>query len=94
MTEAEATDEIRKSVRDEEERVEEKVLWIWRTLSAFEERSAQCISDMLVSVSNGAYMEGILAARKFIVHIELFFDCTDELDRDLAQATGKGKLLS
>lgn len=93
MTEAEATDEIRKSVRDEEERVEEKVLWIWRTLSAFEERSAQCISDMLVSVSNGAYMEGILAARKFIVHIELFFDCTDELDRDLAQATGKGKLL-
>ena len=87
----EATDEVRKAVRTDEERVEEKVLWIWRTLSAFEERSAQCISDMLVNVSNGAYMEGIVAARKFIVHVELFFECADDLDQRLSRATGKGR---
>jgi LIM domain len=89
-----ATDEVRTKVRADEERVEEKVLWIWRTLSAFEERSAQCISDMLVNVSNGAYIEGIVAARKFIVHVELFFECTDELDQLLQRNTLKGKYRS
>lgn len=83
-------DVVRNSVRDEEERVEEKVLWIWRTLSTFEERSATCISDMLLHVSNGVYFDGIMAAKRFIVHVDVFFKCGDDLDRMLAQQTGKG----
>ena len=90
LSETDATDEIRKIIRDDQERVEEKVMWIWRTLSVFEEKSAQCISDMLVSVSNGAYIEGIQAARKFIVHVELFFESADELDQMLSAKTSKG----
>jgi hypothetical protein len=90
MSEEDATDEIRKAVRADEERVEEKVLWIWRTLSTFEERSATCISDMLLHVSNGVYFDGIMAAKRFIVHIDIFFACTDDLDRMLAAHTGKG----
>jgi hypothetical protein len=86
-----APDEIRRTVRSEEERVEEKVLWIWRSLSTFEERAATCISDMLLHVSNGAYYEGIMAARKFIIHIELFFECADDLDRRLSLESGKGE---
>ncbi|KAL2352310.1 GTPase-activating protein-like protein of the rho/rac family [Cryomyces antarcticus] len=80
MGEADATDEERRLVRREEEKVEEKVLWIWRTLSAFEEKSATCISDMLLHVSNGAYVDGVMAARKFIVHVDLLFGAADNLD--------------
>jgi hypothetical protein len=86
-----APDDVRIAVRAEEERVENKVMWIWRSLSTFEERAATCISDMLLHVSNGAYYEGIMAARKFIIHIELFFECTDDLDRMLTTETTKGK---
>src|ERR1700749_2863302 len=39
--------EVREEVRQEEEKIEQKVNWIWRTLSTFEEKSATCISDML-----------------------------------------------
>jgi hypothetical protein len=84
-----ASEEKRRTIRAEEERVEEKVLWIWKSLSTFEERAATCISDMLLHVSNGQYFEGIMAARKFIIHVELFFECTDDLDRRLQAETGK-----
>jgi hypothetical protein len=90
-SEENAPPETRKTVRLEEERVEAKVLWIWRSLSTFEERAATCISDMLLNVSNGAYFEGIMAARKFIVHIELFFECADDLDQRLTQESQKGR---
>ncbi|KAF1989725.1 RhoGAP-domain-containing protein [Aulographum hederae CBS 113979] len=90
LNEKDATDEVRKSVRVEEERIEEKVLWIWRTLSTFEEKSATCISDMLLHVSNGAYVDGVMAAKKFIVHVELLFTAADDLDRLLTAQTPKG----
>ncbi|KAF2836332.1 RhoGAP-domain-containing protein [Patellaria atrata CBS 101060] len=89
-TEEEANDEVRTQVRIEEEKIEEKVLWIWRTLSAFEEKSATCISDMLLHVSNGAYFDGIMAAKKFIVHVDLLFAAADDLDGLLAARTLKG----
>jgi hypothetical protein len=85
-----APDDVRKAVRAEEERVENKVMFIWKSLSSFEEKAATCISDMLLHVSNGAYYEGIMAARKFIIHIELFFACTDDLDRMLTADAAKG----
>jgi hypothetical protein len=86
-----ASQDTRKLIRGEEERVEAKVLWIWKSLSTFEERAATCISDMLLHVSNGAYFEGIMAARKFIIHVELFFSCADDLDKALIMETGNPK---
>lgn len=86
----EATDEVREHVRQKEEEIEAKVNWIWKTLSAFEEKSATCISDMLLHVSNGAYVDGVMAAKKFIVHVELLFAAADELDAQLMVRNAKG----
>jgi hypothetical protein len=88
--EGEATAELREGVRKQEEEIEAKVNWIWKTLSAFEEKSATCISDMLLHVSNGAYVDGVMAAKKFIVHIELLFGAADDLDAQLVANTPKG----
>lgn len=85
-----ASSEVREHVRREEEKIEQKVNWIWRTLSTFEEKSATSISDMLLHVSNAAIMEGILAAKKFIVYVELLFFVAGELDKKLKAQTPKG----
>lgn len=81
--EIDANEELRRTVRTDEEAVEHKVHWIWQTLSTFEERSATCISDMLLHVSNGAYMDGVVAAKKFITHVDLLFSAADSLDHRL-----------
>ena len=93
MIEGDATDEIRHTVRKQEEEVETKVNWIWKTLSAFEEKSATCISDMLLHVSNGVYFDGVMAAKKFIVHVDLLFTAADDLDGLLSANTPKGTLI-
>ncbi|ORY14557.1 rho-type GTPase-activating protein-like protein [Clohesyomyces aquaticus] len=90
LTERDATDEVRETVRKQEEEIEAKVNWIWKTLSTFEEKSATCISDMLLHVSNGAYFDGVMAAKKFIVHIELLFGAADDLDSQLLANIPKG----
>ncbi|KAF9735911.1 hypothetical protein PMIN06_012820 [Paraphaeosphaeria minitans] len=87
---SDASDEVRDRVRKQEEEIEAKVNWIWKTLSAFEEKSATCISDMLLHVSNGAYVDGVMAAKKFIVHVELLFHAADDLDTQLTTHTPKG----
>ena len=91
--EADADEEDRKKVRVEEELIEEKVLAIWRSLSAYEEKSATCISDMLLHVSNGAYVEGVMSAKKFILHVDLLFKAADDLDQYLVAKTNKGTLI-
>ncbi|KAM5446241.1 Rho-type GTPase activating protein Rga1 [Microsporum audouinii] len=73
------TTEEREQIRDDEEKMEEKVYRIWSVLSAFEESSAACISDMLLHVSNGAYVDGVVVAKKFIFHVEVLFKGTDQL---------------
>ncbi|KAB8356339.1 hypothetical protein FH972_023923 [Carpinus fangiana] len=88
--EGDATEEERKRVRLEEERIEEKVLWIWRTLSQYEERAATCISDMLLHVSNGAYVDGVMSAKRFIVHVDLLFSTADHLDILMSTKSPKG----
>ncbi|KAL1645399.1 Rho-type GTPase activating protein Rga1 [Didymella pomorum] len=88
--EGDATDAVRENVRQQEEEIEAKVNWIWKTLSAFEEKSATCISDMLLHVSNGAYVDGVMAAKKFIIHVELLFMAADDLDAQLVSNTPKG----
>ena len=59
--------------------MEEMVYKIWSILSSFEESSAACISDMLLNVSNGAYTEGVLIAKRFIAHVEVLFTAIDQL---------------
>ena len=86
----EDTEIIRETVRRKEEEVEAKVNWIWKTLSSFEEKSATCISDMLLHVSNGAYFDGVMAAKKFIIHVDLLFSAADELDSQLVVHIPKG----
>lgn len=76
-------------VRERELKMEEKVNHIWTVLSGFEESSAACISDMLLNVSNGAYMDGMLAAVKFIAHVEVLFGALDQLEAALLQSSGK-----
>jgi hypothetical protein len=76
--------------QEAEAALENKVKRIWTLLSAFEESSAACISDMLLHVSNGAYIEGSLMAARFIVHVEVLFNAIDQLDALSVNATGYG----
>jgi hypothetical protein len=90
-TDEEATDAEREKVRQEEELMEEKVYKIWSILSTFEESSAACISEMLLHVSNGAYVDGVLVARSFIAHVEILFAAIDMLAGLLKEQGVKGK---
>ena len=76
---AAVVEEERELVKEEEEKMEDKVYRIWSTLSTFEESSASCISDMLLHVSNGVYVDGVIVARKFIWHVDILFGATDTL---------------
>ena len=76
-------------VRHAEEQMEDKVYRIWSTLSTFEESSAACISDMLLHVSNGAYVDGVLVAKKFIFHVDILFGAIDTLATMINQAEMK-----
>ena len=86
------TEEERNAVREEEERMEEKVYRIWSVLSTFEESSAACISDMLLHVSNGAYVDGVLVAKRFIWHVDILFNSADTLDASMMSQGMKGGL--
>jgi hypothetical protein len=61
-----------------------------RVLSAIEESSAACISDMLRQVSNGAYLDAIRMADKFILHVEVLFGTIDDLEFYFASLNMKG----
>jgi hypothetical protein len=87
-----ATDEERSLMRNEEEQMEERQYRIWSVLSQFEETSAACISDMLLHVSNGAYMEGLLVAKKFINFVEVLFGGLDRLDGSVVVNGKSGEL--
>lgn len=73
-------EKTRELVKQQEERMEEKVYRIWSVLSTFEESSAACISDMLLHVSNGAYVDGVIVAKRFIWHVDVLFRSADRLD--------------
>lgn len=44
------------------------------------ESSAVCISDMLLHVSNGAYLESICLSERFLVHVEALFAGIDKIN--------------
>ncbi|TDL24068.1 RhoGAP-domain-containing protein [Rickenella mellea] len=82
--------ETAESLKDRQVRMEQQVYRIWTVLSAFEESSAACISDMLRQVSNGQYQEAIRMAEKFILHVEVLFATIDDLETYFSQANLKG----
>ncbi|KAG9807715.1 GTPase-activating protein-like protein of the rho/rac family, partial [Aureobasidium melanogenum] len=45
---------------------------------------------MLLHVSNGAYVDGVMTAKKFITHVDLLFSAADNLDQVLQSHTTKG----
>jgi hypothetical protein len=63
---------------------------MFSVLSAFEESSAACISDMLRAVSSGQYLEAIRMAEKFILHVEILFAVIDDLEGQFAVRSAKG----
>lgn len=78
------------SLKEKQSSMETLVYRIWTHLSAFEESSAACISDMLRHVSNGMYLDAIRMAEKFILHVEVLFAVIDELEAGFARAGAKG----
>ncbi|KAL4073028.1 hypothetical protein V8B97DRAFT_1869469 [Scleroderma yunnanense] len=78
------------SLKEKQARMEQLVYRIWTVLSAFEESSAACISDMLRQVSNGQYLDAIRMAEKFILHVEVLFGTIDELEYYSARLNLKG----
>ncbi|KAG0267193.1 hypothetical protein DFQ27_009097 [Actinomortierella ambigua] len=75
-----------------QQQMEEKVYQIWTVLSAFEESSAGCISEMLLHVSNGAYYDGVQMAEKFILHVEILFNAIDDLEIQMQEAGDPGDM--
>ncbi|KAJ8487930.1 hypothetical protein ONZ45_g14153 [Pleurotus djamor] len=78
------------SLKEKQIRMEQQVYRIWTVLSAFEESSAACISDMLRQVSNGQYLDAIRMAEKFILHVEVLFATIDDLEYYFGQLNQKG----
>lgn len=66
-----------KRLQEVQSLVEKKVNRIWTDVSAFEESSATCISDMLLHVAAGAYIEGLRMATQFVTHLEVLFSALD-----------------
>ncbi|SAM04290.1 hypothetical protein [Absidia glauca] len=63
--------------------MERKVNRIWSDLSSFEESSAACISDMLLLVAAGAYVEGFRMASQFVMHLEVLYGALDDIKQQL-----------
>ncbi|KAH7106004.1 hypothetical protein BKA62DRAFT_688599 [Auriculariales sp. MPI-PUGE-AT-0066] len=82
--------ETAQSLRERQAKMEHQVTRVWAVLSAFEESSAACISDMLRQVSGGQYLEAIRQAEKFILHVEVLFATIDDLEAHFAQHHAKG----
>ncbi|EGN96591.1 hypothetical protein SERLA73DRAFT_170041 [Serpula lacrymans var. lacrymans S7.3] len=78
------------SLKEKQVRMEQLVYRIWTVLSAFEESSAACISDMLRQVSNGQYLDAIRMAEKFILHVEVLFGTIDDLEYYFSRLNMKG----
>ncbi|KAL7824229.1 hypothetical protein V8C26DRAFT_385349 [Trichoderma gracile] len=90
IQEGDVSDLDRDRIREDEERMEDKVFRIWSVLSTFEESSAACISDMLLHVSNASYVDGVLVAKRFIWHVEILFQSADRLDASVSSKSEKG----
>lgn len=87
--ETEAT-ETPSSLKQKQKTMEEQVYRIWTVLSAFEESSAACISEMLRHVSSGRYLGGVRMAERFILHVEILFSAIDDIEKEFRKEQIKG----
>ncbi|PWN21438.1 RhoGAP-domain-containing protein, partial [Microstroma glucosiphilum] len=78
------------SLKKKQKTMEEQVFRIWTVLSAFEESSAACISEMLRHVSSGRYLGGVRMAERFILHVEILFSAIDDIERAFRRERTKG----
>ena len=83
--------ETPESLRAKQNRMETQVEQIWRILSAFEESSAGCISEMLRFVSAGQYLDAVIMAERFILHVEILFAAIDDLEAQFSAENVRGK---
>ncbi|KAK4703927.1 hypothetical protein P7C70_g2288, partial [Phenoliferia sp. Uapishka_3] len=86
---AQEQSETPQSLKDRQRLMEEQVYRIWTVLSAFEESSAACISEMLRHVSSGHYIDGVRMAEKFVLHVETLFSAVDDLSEQFRQVGAK-----
>ncbi|KND02774.1 uncharacterized protein SPPG_01855 [Spizellomyces punctatus DAOM BR117] len=63
--------------------IAEKAGRILHVLSAFEESSAECISDMLIRFSHEEFREGVFQAATFVSHIATLFAVIDDIEMRL-----------
>lgn len=89
----EEANETPESLKAKQQAMEIQVYQIWTVLSAFEESSAACISEMLRHVSTRHYMDAVIMAEKFILHVEILFAAIDDLEAQFSMANAKGRLL-
>lgn len=68
------------TLRSAQKRMDELVHRVWTVLSAYEESSAACISDLLKAVSSAVYLEAIRSAERFVFHVEVLFAALDDLE--------------
>ncbi|CAE6466939.1 unnamed protein product [Rhizoctonia solani] len=73
------------SIKAAQLKMEARVYAIQTSLSGFEESSAACISDMLDHVGAGIYLDATRASERFILHVEVLFAATDEIEDQFAQ---------
>ena len=71
---------------------EERISWIWRVLSTFEESCATCISDVLLHVDHGARKDSVVAFGRLITYVGVLFKVLDQLTSLGLQHFSNGKL--
>ncbi|KAI9205138.1 uncharacterized protein BJ171DRAFT_581345 [Polychytrium aggregatum] len=67
----------------QQEAIFEKVRKILTVLSTFEDSAAECITGILLNVTNENYRNGVIHAGKFISHIDALFEGLDEIENKL-----------
>ena len=77
-------EEQRNLVKEDAEKMEEKVHQTCTVLSKFEEQCATSISDILLHVPNGDRFETVSAMKRLIIHISILLRALGILD-SLAQ---------
>lgn len=60
-----------------EQKIESFVLNCWMVLSGFEETTAQCVSEILLSASTGNLAAGLLVTGKLILYVEVLFNALE-----------------
>lgn len=67
----------------QQQAIADKVKRVLTLVTAFEESSAECMSNILIHFSNAEFQRGILQSAKFVCHIETLFQSVDDIESRL-----------